>query len=138
MIDYVLGFMFSEDASVVAMIKKTKPAWQNGLLNGVGGKVEPGESPIDAMTREFREETGVQHWDWQERFTMGNVDRFHMTVFRCFSDKVFNVRKMTEEAVEVCNVNFLKEQNLICIPNMSWVLPLVLDREPIGGHILYS
>lgn len=65
-IDYVCGFMFSPTLTQVVLIEKKKPSWQKGLLNGVGGKVEPREEPSYAMAREFKEETGVvthpQHW----------------------------------------------------------------------------
>lgn len=39
---YVLGFMFSTEdrGQKVALIKKLKPKWQAGLLNGIGGKIE--------------------------------------------------------------------------------------------------
>lgn len=62
--EYVVGFMFSNKLNLVVLIQKTKPAWQAGKWNGVGGKVEPGELPIDAMIREYEEETGVLHDDW--------------------------------------------------------------------------
>ena len=54
---YVLGFVFSLDASRVLLIWKNRPEWQKGKLNGIGGKIEEGELPIDAMKREFSEET---------------------------------------------------------------------------------
>lgn len=54
---FVLGFLFSEDGSRVLLVWKNRPAWQNGKLNGVGGKIEPGETPLQAMKREFLEET---------------------------------------------------------------------------------
>lgn len=54
---YVLGFLFSEDGSRVLLIWKNRPAWQAGKLNGIGGKIEDGEQPLDAMKREFVEET---------------------------------------------------------------------------------
>lgn len=56
---YSLGFAFSPDHSRVLLIKKTRPEWQAGLLNGVGGKVEQDESTHDAMVREFKEETNI-------------------------------------------------------------------------------
>jgi 8-oxo-dGTP diphosphatase len=37
---YVLGFMFSSDHSEVALIRKRKPEWQRGKLNGIGGKCD--------------------------------------------------------------------------------------------------
>lgn len=57
---YVLAFIFNKDLDSVWLIKKNKPEWQKGCLNGIGGKIERGERPIDAMERELREETGIR------------------------------------------------------------------------------
>ena len=56
---YVVGFMFDDEIENVCMIVKNRPAWQQGLLNGIGGKSHDGEEPLAAMEREFEEETGV-------------------------------------------------------------------------------
>ena len=56
---YVVGYMFSPDYREVALIRKAKPEWQRGKLNGVGGKIEIGERKGIAMSREFAEEAGV-------------------------------------------------------------------------------
>lgn len=56
--------MFDPRFHRVALIRKAKPEWQKGKLNGIGGKIEEGEGPFAAMVREFREETGVDHRDW--------------------------------------------------------------------------
>lgn len=56
---YVVGFLFDDNMTQVCMIKKSRPVWQNGLLNGIGGKIDERETPLEAMIREFREETGV-------------------------------------------------------------------------------
>jgi 8-oxo-dGTP diphosphatase len=54
---YVLGFYFDGDR--VLLINKTKPEWQRGKLNGLGGTIETGEAPLLAMVREFKEESGI-------------------------------------------------------------------------------
>lgn len=57
---YTVGFIFSDDFKNVLLIKKTKPADQAGLFNGIGGKFE--EFDIDAaacVSREVKEETGL-------------------------------------------------------------------------------
>ena len=57
---YCCGFMFSKDFSHVLLIEKARPKWQEGKVNGIGGHLESGESPVDAMVREFEEETGLR------------------------------------------------------------------------------
>lgn len=57
---YVLGFAFSEDLKHVVLIEKKRgPEHIIGKWNGVGGKVDPFESDVFAMAREFEEETGI-------------------------------------------------------------------------------
>ena len=34
---YACGFLFSDDRRHVVLIRKRRPAWQAGKLNGVGG-----------------------------------------------------------------------------------------------------
>ena len=38
MTKYVVGFMFSPDKQFVALIRKNRPEWQAGKLNGIAGK----------------------------------------------------------------------------------------------------
>lgn len=61
---YVLGFLFDPAIENVLLIKKTHPAAQAGRFNGVGGKIEKGESHLSAMIRECTEETGITYHDW--------------------------------------------------------------------------
>ena len=56
---YACGFLFSLDRQRVLLIRKRRPAWQAGKLNGLGGKIEPGETPDAAARREVLEETGL-------------------------------------------------------------------------------
>jgi 8-oxo-dGTP diphosphatase len=57
---YVLGFAFNTIGDKVALIRKNKPDWQKGFLNGIGGKIEKDESKRSAMVREFEEECGIK------------------------------------------------------------------------------
>lgn len=57
---FVAVLAFNGMGTHVAMVKKnSKFAHLAGKLNGIGGHVELGESPIGAALREFHEETGV-------------------------------------------------------------------------------
>lgn len=69
---YVLGFIFSPDFKDVLLIRKNKPENQAGKLNGIGGKVEDGETSHEAMVREGEEETGLNTDSWNYFITFGN------------------------------------------------------------------
>jgi 8-oxo-dGTP diphosphatase len=59
-VSYVLGFAFTPSRGGVLTIRKTRPKWQAGKLNGVGGKVEEQDWCLEeAMRREFKEETNI-------------------------------------------------------------------------------
>lgn len=53
--NWCLGFIFSLDFSTVLLLKKSQ-TMHIGLWNGIGGKIEYQETPIDAMIRECKEE----------------------------------------------------------------------------------
>ncbi|WP_225048011.1 NUDIX domain-containing protein [Lacticaseibacillus kribbianus] len=42
----------------IVMINRLRPPYR-GLWNGLGGKVEPGETPLDGALREVQEESGI-------------------------------------------------------------------------------
>lgn len=61
---YTIGALFNYDLNRILLIQKNKPAWQRGLLNLPGGKLERKlllfkESPEKCAAREFQEETGL-------------------------------------------------------------------------------
>lgn len=43
----------------ILLLNREAPAWM-GVWNGVGGKLEPGETPRESILREVKEETGIQ------------------------------------------------------------------------------
>lgn len=138
---FVLGFLFSEDGARVAAIIKKRPAWQAGALNGLGGKIEPGEKPLDAMNREFREEAGVYVGLWTRFAELYGKD-FEIIVFRAFSDaSLHRVHTAGDESVVVIPIaDALAEPRL---SNLSWLIPLALDHgtEPgkdLGPHLVVA
>ena len=124
---YVNGFLFSSDRQRVALIRKRQPAWQAGRMNGIGGKVEPGEAPIDAMVREFEEEAGLATHpdDWQHFVTLSG-EGFVIHFYRAFSNRIDDVRTIEAEEVSVHPVDALPETVL---HNLRWLIPMALDEK---------
>lgn len=68
----VLGFFFNQERSRVLLILKNRPDHLKGMYNGVGGKCEHREKYIDAIVREFKEETNlyISHERWKNFCSM--------------------------------------------------------------------
>jgi 8-oxo-dGTP diphosphatase len=125
---YVAGFAFDPDYSHVVLIEKQKPTWQKGKLNGVGGKVEPGETQYEAMSREFLEETGVD-WDGEywDHFATLTGDGFTVYFLSTTITNLRQVQTMTDEQVTVYGVNTLPYLNTI--PNLKWLIPMAISMQ---------
>ena len=150
--NWVMGFCFDETwpncDNVVALIRKNKPEWQKGKLNGIGGSIKPGETAMTAMIREWYEGTGIDLPPncWQPTITltypMGRVQ-----CFRAFT----NLRErwpyglgttgniITDEGVVsmwACGIVVNAANARGAIPNLAWHIPLHKDREMFNvGHI---
>lgn len=131
---YVLGFLTCRDE--VVLIKKTKPEWQKGLLNGVGGKVEDTDKSLhDAMEREFREETGVtiRSDDWLKVAIMrfGQDDEVHVFTSETDLDTIDQVKTTTEEEVSIVYTYHVLQRNLETVTNLPWLIAMCYDRQTI-------
>lgn len=126
---YVVGFMFDQKTFGVLLIEKQKPAWQFGKLNGIGGKIEEGENSLEAMQREFAEETGVVQFYWQHVVTMSGED-WEVEVFTCKDDKIHEARTMEKEKVMYIPLSELTDYDVIS--NLDWLIPMCLDVKNIN------
>lgn len=143
---YVIGFLFSEDFSSVALIRK--PALTMGLFNAPGGRVEAGESDYSAMVREFREETGVEHSGWKRFASVGNDEEedsdgfYRMTCFYGVSDGVYQAKSVTDEEVKVFYIKNLLDSHWAeqLVFNLPWLLHMGLaiadGRDQSAGYVV--
>jgi 8-oxo-dGTP diphosphatase len=134
MSQYVLGFMLETLSDRVIVIRKQKPLWQRGLLNGVGGKIEPGETPIEAMRREFLEEAGFEHHNWRPVAVLGTTYKVHVFSATCrfFPDYVGQPGQVNDigEPIEIVRASELPMRRDV-IKNLRWLIPLCFE-DPDG------
>jgi 8-oxo-dGTP diphosphatase len=123
--EYSLGFLFSPFKNKVALLLKSKPKWQEGRYNGIGGKVEKGETALQAMVREFEEEAGVKIKNWNQ-YAVLQGEGFKVTIFWAASNKISDVKTMTKEKVEVFDTGEDKlPANMIT--NVRWLIEMALS-----------
>lgn len=127
---YVLGFAF-DTACRVALVKKDRPEWMAGRWNGIGGKIEANEKPIDAMVREFAEETGVQSSPtvWQHFATLDDaVLGYQITCFVTVwqPESLDLVHTVESEEIRIFDGDVLVRLDVDLMPNLRWLMPMSL------------
>lgn len=133
--EWVVGFLLDNEADNVVLIRKARPEWQAGRLNGVGGKVEPGETTRVAMWREFFEETSA-HVTWWEPFATLDWEEGVVHFFRAFAPREFldACSSVTDEPIELHHVHQLLDPAMPCgrlTPNLRWLVPLAAHRHDV-------
>jgi 8-oxo-dGTP diphosphatase len=138
--EYVAGFAFS--CNRVALILKQRPSWQRGRYNGIGGHVEDGESPRQAMAREFAEETALQTYesDWKKFCTLrGQRDDGHYNVHFFYAELTVPaigklpagglpvLTKTTDELPMWLPLGAVTINN--CMVNLTWLIPMALSMR---------
>ena len=124
---YVAGFMFDAVGEHVAVVRKRRPDWQRGLYNGIGGHIEEGETPSEAMSREFHEEAGVLYPKelWKPLVRLYRPGAFEVYFYSAHTDSAHDVHTMTDEAVDCYPVSDIL--NGRCVPSVKWLIPMALD-----------
>lgn len=121
----VAGFVIDEEALQVALILKNRPAYLADQWNGIGGSVDPGETPEQAMEREFFEETGVAVTGFL-RFAIYKCGP-HGTLIHWFiacTNRVSEVRSTTDEEVRLWPTGKLP---LNCVHNVPALFDMALQ-----------
>lgn len=131
---YVVGFLFKtktgffkEHYISISLIEKNRPDWQKDKWSGIGGHIENGETPAQAMKREFIEEAGVSIDNWEQYCTVYYSDAI-IHFFRAFGD--YDIESKTDEKVfwqPMGELNNEFDDKLI--PNLHWLIPLALYTD---------
>lgn len=129
MITYCMGFMFTEDKRQVLLVEKQHgPKFLHGKWNGIGGKLEEGETARQALIREFTEEVPWQPqsvWDFFCNMTIKQNEDARVVCFQSVttSPVIASFGPMTNDVGELvlwCSVDDFE----IMPWNLRWLLPM--------------
>lgn len=124
---YTVGFLFSSDLSQVLLIHKLTPEWQKGKLNGLGGKLEKGESTKQSFIREIYEESGIT-LESKQVIKMGLLKGVEWKVFvfaAVYEGEIFTPKTYEKELLEWFEVDNLPAN---CVPNLYWQIPFARNE----------
>lgn len=137
MTEYVVVDAFPVEpnhAQKVLLVHKNRPDYLKGIFNMVGGKLEPGENPIQAAIRELQEEAGLdelQNYDPMVFYpseycgmVLGTKSSIHcVKVPVSFRQKLTPRKEETEPVAWFDYCDALNHPKLM--PNLRVVLPLI-------------
>ena len=133
---YVAGFLIDRENCRIAMVRKNRPDWMAGKLNAIGGKIEPFELPLDAMVREFGEETG--YWTTRDQWHLfALLDGGWGMVYFYRAEAALEpdvLQTMEDEQIEIFGWDDIPWDS--CMPNLSWLIPLALYTHDLYHPVL--
>lgn len=132
--EMVVGFPFDSKSEHVLLIEKKRPIWQKDHINGIGGRMESGETPFQAMVREFKEETG-QMVESFKNFAIINGSGWRVYFFNTTVCPLVIYENPTDEKLLIVEVKKLPKNTLF---NLNWLIPMALDPDLLKPVIIYD
>ncbi|UOR11028.1 NUDIX hydrolase [Halobacillus amylolyticus] len=124
---YKQTIAFITKGDLLLMLNRNK-APNQGLWNGVGGKMEAGESPDECIVREVKEETGLPV-DQMHFINKGSV-RWEIDEKRFGGMYVYHVKLQGTYALQTPSANV---EGILDWKDQSWVLDE--QNQGVGGMI---
>lgn len=132
----VLCFIFRESELLLILKKR---GLGGGKMNAPGGKIEPGESPLQAAVRETQEEVGLTPLDprpiGELSFQFTDGYSVHCIVFRAEAHEGIAIE--TEEAVPIWTALDAIPYDAMWADDREW-LPLLIAGQPFRGRYLFD
>lgn len=132
--------LFKKENKILLGMKKR--GFGEGKYNGIGGKLEKGETPEEAMIRECQEEIGstpieyerVGYLDFEEYFK-GKKEKvaFYLYIATKWEGTISESEEMKPEWFEIDKIPYDK----MFVDDRYW-LPLVLEGKKIKAHFEFD
>ena len=132
--------LLKQDNNILLAVKKR--GFGEGKYNGVGGKLEKGETPEEAMIRECREEVGVIPTNYEkvgyilfDEFFKGQPEQvaFHLYIATEWEGTISESDEMKPEWFTINQIPYDK-----MFPDDKYWLPLILEGKKINAYFKFD
>lgn len=134
----VATLLFVLRGEEILLIRKKRGLGQ-GLINGPGGRLDPGETPEQAAVREVREELCIEvrapSWRGEHRFQFRDGYALHVHVYT--SDDFSGEPTETDEALPLWVRRDAMPYDEMWADDRHW-LPLMLDGRRFSGRYIFD
>lgn len=132
--------LLRKDNKILLAMKKR--GFGEGKYNGVGGKLEEGETPEEAMIREANEEIGVIPKEYYKvgvinfiEYVKGNKENviFHLYVATKWDNTPIETEEMKPEWFNINKIPYDK----MFLDDKYW-MPFVIENKKINGYFEFD
>lgn len=126
MTEYTLGFVFTPGLKEILLISRGEHKYHSHKSNGLGGKIIIGESPVECVIREVKEEAGLEtkEQDWKFMGVINGIS-WKVWVFSSVVDKKEQFSAIKEGTLAYYPITSLPEN---IVSNLSWIIPFCIDK----------
>jgi 8-oxo-dGTP diphosphatase len=134
MLRYTICFI--KQGNKILLLNREKPDWM-GMWNGVGGKIEAGETPIENIKREIYEETGIEIEKVEDKgivtWTVDGVKTggMHLYLAELPMTVLYETPRKTDEGIlDWKEIDWiLHPDNIGVAHNIPYFLPIMLRED---------
>ncbi len=133
---------FIKQGNKILLLNREKPRWM-GSWNGIGGKIEEGETPTECVLREVYEETEIKLDNIKYKGTINRIEsnsqdgEIHAFVAELSEDYFYETpRKLSEGILDWKLLSWiLHPENTGVATNVPRFLPIMLEKDGLYKHL---
>src|SRR5690625_4212210 len=138
MLKYTICFI--KRGNEILMLNRESSSWM-GMWNGVGGKLEKDETPLQCIIREVKEETGISLTDveYKGNVTWGVDDSYSGGMYAYIAELPTTYEyptpiKMEEGILDWKDIDWLLHPENAGVANLKYFLQLMLNDPRTYNH----